>query len=190
MVAMSARSQSDRPLNLREKIFIAKYEEFGGGKGAGKPAAVAAGYKESFAAIAACRLLQREPVWREIEKRQKARLRTLVPKAVDAVEEILDDAQHKDRLRAAGQILNRVDPLLVGVAHQHTVTVESNDGVALKALRWLREMGAPREMIERSLGTNDLPRLEQMLDSGQIPAPEPVTIEAEALEVESDDDDE
>jgi hypothetical protein len=186
---MANRPQpSDRPLSLREKVFIAKYEEYGGGKGAGKPAAIAAGFKESYAKIAACRVLQREPVQREIEKRQKARLRTLIPKAVDAVEQILDDAQHKDRLRAAGTILNRVDPLLVGVAHQHNVTIESNDQMALKALRLLKAMGASRRMLEEALGSGDLPRLEQLAaGNGQMRELAPVTIEGEAL-VEPDDD--
>jgi hypothetical protein len=180
---------SDRPLSGRERFFVEKYMALGGGRGAGKPAALACGYKESSASVMACRVLQREPVQREIEKRQRARLRLLAPRAVDAVEEILDDTGHKDRLKAAGVILNRIDPLLVGVAHQHNVTVESSDQMALKALRLLREMGATRRMLEEALGSGDLPRLEELAaGNGQMRESEPVTIEAEALEVESDDD--
>ena len=182
-----------RPLSLREQLFIAKYEEYGGGRGAGAKAAISAGYKENSAAVMACRLLQREPVRREIEKRQKARLRTLVPKAVDVLEEILDTPEHKDRLKAVGQVLNRVDPAIAVTAHQSDISVtvrqESSDELALKALRLLREIGASREMMERVLGCNGLPLLERQLD-GQASKPEsePVTIEGEVLEAETDDD--
>jgi len=182
-----------RPLNMREQIFIAKYEEFGGGRGAGTKAALAAGYAERSAAVMSSRLLQREPVRREIEKRQKARLRTLVPKAVDVLEEILDTPEHKDRLKAVGQVLNRVDPAIAVTAHQSDISVtvrqESSDELALKALRLLREIGASREMMERVLGCNGLPLLERQLD-GQASKPEsePVTIEGEVLEAETDDD--
>jgi phage terminase small subunit len=157
------KPQSDRPLSTKERVFVEKYMEFGGGKGAGKPAALAAGFRESYAQFAAHRMLRRPIVARVIEERQKTRLRVLVPKAVDTIEEILDDKDHKDRLKAANQVLNRVDPVVVGVAHQHDVRVSvSDDEMALRVLRWLREMGASREMLERSLGVNDLPRLEQL----------------------------
>jgi hypothetical protein len=161
----------------------------GGGKGAGKPAALAAGFKPSYAPFAAHRMLRRRIVVREIEERQKIRLRTLAPKALDAVEQILDDVQHKDRLKAANQILNRVDPALV--AHQHAVdvVVRTGDQIGLHMLRRLRELGAPREMIEKMVGANMLPFLEERLDNGEAPESGPVTIEGEVLEAEPDDED-
>jgi hypothetical protein len=163
--------------------------EFGGGKGVGTRAAVAAGFRPSYAPYAAHRMLRRVTVVREIEQRQKIRLRTLAPKAVDAVEQILDDVQHKDRLRAAGQILNRFDPLLVGVAHQHAVnvTVKSSDELGLELLRRLRELGAPREMMERLLGHNGLLLFEERLDGGQKSEPGPV-IEGELVAADEDDE--
>jgi hypothetical protein len=190
--------KANKPLSLREQVFIAKYEEFGGGKGAGTPAAIAAGYKPSFAAIAACRLLQREPVAREIQRRQKIRLRALHSKAIDAIEETLDDkSDPPTRLRAANQVLNRTDPSIATTAHLSnlnvTVRQESNEEMELKALRLLRELGATREMMERMLGPNtDLLRLEQQLDGRA--SGETVTLEATAVEVpgevlETDDGD-
>jgi phage terminase small subunit len=142
-----------RPLNMKEKIFIAEYERLGGGKGCGTPAAIVAGYKPSFASIAACRMLQREPVQREIEKRQKARLRALHPKALDAVEEILDDVAHKDRLKAANQVLSRADP--VHTEHELTVkhSVDVREMESLVA-RLAQEMSVP---VERLLGSNCAP---------------------------------
>jgi hypothetical protein len=186
---MSTRLQTERPLSTRERVFVEKYMELGGGKGAGLPAALAAGFKRSYAPFAAHRMLRRPIVARVIEERQRARLRLLVPKAVDVVEQILDDVAHKDRLKAANQILNRVDPSFLGVAHQHAVdvTVRSGDEIGLGLLRRLRELNAPREMIEKMVGRNVLPALEQMLDSGEIP--EPATIEGRVV-AEPDDDDE
>jgi hypothetical protein len=141
----------------------------------------------------ACRLLQREPVRREIEKRQKARLRTLVPKAVDVLEQILDTPEHKDRLKAVGQVLNRVDPAIATTAHLSNVNVtvrqESADELALKALRLLREIGASRAMMEKVLGANGLPLLEERLDGRASNSKSTVTIEAVPVEVLDDSDD-
>jgi phage terminase small subunit len=181
-----------RPLTLREKVFVAQYEALGGGKGAGKPAAIAAGYSENSAHVMACRLLQREPVQREIQKREKARLRSLFPKALDVLEEILDSPEHKDRLKAVGQVLNRVDPAVATTAHLSDINVtvrqQTTDELGVKALRLMREIGATREMMERVLGCNGLPLLERMLDGVRAESKSaPVTIEGEVLEAESDD---
>jgi hypothetical protein len=169
--------------------------EFGGGKGAGKPAAIAAGFKPSYAPFAAHRMLRRSTVVREIEERQKIRLRTLAPKALDVLEEILDSPEHKDRLKAVGQVLNRVDPAIAVTAHQSDISVtvkqQTSDELALKALRLMREIGATREMMERVLGCNGLPLLEAQLDGRAFaPESEPVTIEAIAAETPDDDGDE
>jgi hypothetical protein len=137
-------------------------------------------------------MLRRSTVVREIEERQKIRLRTLAPKALDVLEEILDSPEHKDRLKAVGQVLNRTDPSIATTAHLSDINVtvkqQTSDEMALKALRLLREIGASREMMERVLGANGLPLLERQLD-GQAPELEAVTIEGEVLEAEIDDGD-
>jgi hypothetical protein len=174
----------ERPLSAKERLFVEKYMELGGGKGAGTPAALAAGFKPSYAMWAAHRMLRRPIVARVIEERQRARVRLLAPKAIDVVEEILDDKNHKDRLKAANQVLNRTDPVVVGVAHQHDVHVSVLDNeMGVLALRWLRELGASRAMLEEALGVNALPELEAQLDD----RPKPVMIEGEVLEADPDD---
>jgi hypothetical protein len=67
---MPTKPQSSRPLSTRGRVFIEKYMEFGGGKGVGKRAALAAGFKPSYAPFAAHRMLRRATVVREIEQRQ------------------------------------------------------------------------------------------------------------------------
>ena len=122
------------------------------------PAALAAGFKRSYAPFAAHRMLRRPIVARVIEERQKTRLRVLVPKAVDVVEEILDNKEHKDRLKAANQVLNRVDPVFVGVAHQHDVNVTVNTREMEELVRRLAvEMGVTPEKL---LGANPMPLIE------------------------------
>jgi hypothetical protein len=187
---MSTRPQSERPLSLKERTFVDRYLALGGERGAGTKAAQLAGYPASWAAIASHRMLRRPRVVRAIEAESKRLVRALGPHAIKVIKEILDNENHKDRLKAARTVLERIDPLLVGVAHQHDVkvTVKSGDN-GLELLRRLRELGAPREMMERVLGVNGLPLLEERLDgNGKAPEPEPVTIEGEVLAAEPDDD--
>jgi hypothetical protein len=176
---------------LKERTFVDRFLALGGGRGVGTKAAIAAGFPASWAAIASHRMLRRPRVMRAIEAESKRLVRALGPRAVQVVKEIMDDREHKDRLRAANQILHRVDPL--PAAHSYdvvNVTVKSGDEIALKLLHGLRALGASREMLERAVGANALPLLEQRLDSGEVPELEPVTIEGEVVpEAESEDDD-
>jgi hypothetical protein len=181
-----------RPLSLREQIFIREYEAHGGGRGAGTPAAIAAGYAARSAAVMSSRLLQREPVRRELEKRQKARLRALHSKAIDVLEETLDDkSDPPTRLRAANQVLHRVDPPVASTAHRTdinmTIRQEPNDRLGLKIVELGRRIGWTSEMIQRALGPNtDLLQLERQVD-GRASEPGPVTIDAVPVEVLDDD---
>jgi len=68
-----------------------------------------------------------------------------------------------------------------------TVKQQTSEEMALKALRLMREIGATREMMEKVLGVNGLPLLEQQLDGQAFT--ESVTIEGEVLEAEIDDGD-
>jgi hypothetical protein len=113
----------------------------------------------------------------EIERRQKIRLRTLHPKAIDVVEKILDSDGHRDQLKAANQVLNRTDPVIGIQEHrvEHTVNVTE---MRLLVERLAQEMRLP---VERLWGVNEGAPLPPMIEA------EPVTIEAE---VEPDDDDE
>jgi phage terminase small subunit len=193
---MPTRPQSsDRPLSLKERTFVDRYLALGGERGAGTKAAQLAGYSASWSAIAAHRMLRRPRVMRAIEEESKRLVRALGPQAIQVIKEILDDREHKDRLKAARTVLERIDPALLGVQHQHHVDVEpSGVELALKMLRVMRELQVPIEVQRERLGINLFPELEAMLDgeavNGNGKAPEsPLMIEGRAVVAEPDAED-
>ena len=191
----TAPQSSDKPLSLKERTFVDRYLALGGERGAGKKAAEAAGFPASWAAIASHRMLRRPRVMRAIEEESKRLVRALGPQAIQVIKEILDDREHKDRLKAARTVLERIDPALLGVQHQHHVDVEpSGVELALKMLRVMRELQVPIEVQRERLGINLFPELEAMLDgeavNGNGKAPEsPLMIEGRAVVAEPDAED-
>jgi phage terminase small subunit len=195
---MPTRPQSsDRPLSLKERTFVDRYLALGGKHGAGKKAAQLAGYPASWAGIASHRLLRRPRVMRAIEEESKRLVRALGPQAIQVIKEILDDREHKDRLKAARTVLERIDPAYLGVQHQHHVDVAVESGVepALKILRIMRELHVPIEVQRERLGVNIFPQLEAMLDgeavngNGKASESEPLMIAGKVVTIEPDGED-
>ena len=195
---MPIRPQSsDRPLSLKERTFVDRYLALGGERGAGTKAAQLAGYSASWSAIAAHRMLRRPRVMRAIEEESKRLVRALGPQAIKVIKEILDDREHKDRLKAARTVLERIDPAYLGVQHQHRVDVAvepSGVETALHMLQIMRELQVPIEVQRERLGINLFPELEAMLDgeavNGNGKAPEsPLMIEGRAVVAEPDAED-
>jgi phage terminase small subunit len=189
--------RSERPLSLKERAFVDRYLALGGERGAGTKAAQLAGYPASWSAIAAHRMLRRPRVMRAIEEESKRLVRALGPQAIKVIKEILDDREHKDRLKAARTVLERIDPTLLGVQHQHHVDVAvepSGVELALKMLRVMRELRVPIEVQRERIGVNLFPQLEAMLDdeavngNGKASESEPLMIEGRVVEAELDDD--
>jgi phage terminase small subunit len=187
---MRTRPQSsDKPLSLKERTFVDRYLALGGARGAGKKAAEAAGFPSSWAGIASHRLLRRPRVAHAIEQESKRLVRALGPQAIKVLKEILDDKQHKDRLKAARTVLERIDPALVGFQHQHRVDVAvetSGIETALRMLQVMRELRVPIEVQREKVGVNLFPQLEAMLDgeavNGNGKAPEsPLMIEGRVV---------
>jgi hypothetical protein len=83
-------------------------------------------------------MLHRPHVAAEIDKRIKAKVRALAPKAVDTVAQVMDDKSHKDRLRVARTILERSDLVLSDVENQTNidVLVQQPSGCACPGLSW------------------------------------------------------
>jgi hypothetical protein len=191
---MATRPQSERPLSPKESIFVDRYLALGGARGAGKKAAQLAGYPASWAAWASHRMLRRPRVMRAIEQESKRLVRALGPQAIKVIKEILDDREHKDRLKAARTVLERVDPTFLGVQHQHHVDVAVESGIetALRMLKTLRALKVPIEVQREKLGHNLFPQLEAMLDgeavngNGKAHESEPLIIEGKAASIEGD----
>ena len=193
---MPIRPQSsDRPLSLKERTFVDRYLALGGERGAGTKAAQLAGYSASWSAIAAHRMLRRPRVMRAIEEESKRLVRALGPQAIKVLKEILDDKGHKDRLKAARTVLERIDPAFLGVQHQHHVEVaESGVETALRMLRVMRELRVPIEVQRERIGVNLFEQITAALDGGAVngngkaPEAEPLMIEGAVVVAESGDD--
>jgi phage terminase small subunit len=109
------------------------------------------------------RLLIRPRIIALIAEVTRKQIRTSAPNAVHAVHEILADRGHKDRLKAANVILERVDPTVarldVNVRHE----VIDRDKEAVEYLRKLKSLGVPHEKLVEELGFSALPRYERLL---------------------------
>jgi hypothetical protein len=188
---MPTRPQTERPLSPKESIFVDRYLALGGKRGAGKKAAEAAGFPASWSAIAAH---QRPRVMRAIEEESKRLVRALGPQAIKVIKEILDDREHKDRLKAARTVLERIDPAYLGVQHQHRVDVAvepSGVETALHMLQIMRELQVPIAIQRERIGHNMFDQLMVTLDSGAAngngKASEPLMIAGKVVAAEHDE---
>jgi hypothetical protein len=97
----------------------------------------------------------------EVTKKQ---IRTMAPEALQAVREIIADSDHRDRLKAAQVVLERIEPTLqrvdVNVKHE----IIDRDGEAVAYLRKLKALGVGRDKLEEELGYSALPRYEKLLE--------------------------
>jgi hypothetical protein len=97
----------------------------------------------------------------EVTRKQ---IRSSAPEALAAVREIIADPNHRDRLKAAQTILERVEPTMsrIDVSVKHEVV--NRDGEAVAYLRKLKALGVSRDKLEDELGFSDLPRYERLLE--------------------------
>jgi hypothetical protein len=107
-------------------------------------------------------LLTRQRVVDLIADLTKKQIRSSAPEAVAAVKDILGDPAHRDRLKAANVVLERVDPTVqkFEVTHKRELSPDEQD---LRDLRRLRDdEGYTREQLVRFFGTAGLDRVEQL----------------------------
>jgi hypothetical protein len=142
-------------------------------------------------------MLRRPRVMRAIEEESKRLVRALGPQAIKVIKEILDDRGHKDRLKAARTVLERIDPTVVGVQHEHRVDVAVEPGIetALRMLQVMRELRVPIEVQREKIGVNLFEQLTATLDGGAVngngkASESPLMIEGRVAEAEPEDDDE
>ena len=97
----------------------------------------------------------------EVTKKQ---IRSSAPEALAAVREIISDPEHRDRLKAAQTILERVEPTLSRIDLNVRHEVVDHDAEAINYLRKLRELGVPRDKQIEELGFSALPKYEKLLE--------------------------
>ena len=172
-------------LSPQQRNFVLALFEQRPGHGALAAAARAANYgnrdgtstAQSIASIAN-RLVNNDKIISAIAETTKKTIRADAPAAVMAVREIVSDVSHKDRLRAALSILERIDP----VETKHTLTVQhkvDHDKEAIDALREYKRLGATKDFLENAFGFSGLGRYEKLLaiEDGNV-------VEGEFTEVE------
>jgi phage terminase small subunit len=154
---------------LQQRKFVLALFEQKPGYGALAAAARAAEYgnrdgtstAKAMANIAQ-RLVNNPNVVAAIAETAKKQLRSDAPAAVQTVREVMNDPMHKDRLKAASMILQRIDP----VETKHSVEVThkiDHDAEAVAQLRMLKSLNVAREKLEEMFGFTGLSRYEQML---------------------------
>jgi hypothetical protein len=109
-------------------------------------------------------LLAQQRITDLITEVTRKQIRSSAPEALAAVREIIADPDHRDRLKAAQTILERVEPTMqrIDVSVKHEVV--DRDGEAVAYLRKLKELGVSRSKMEDELGYSDLPRYERLLE--------------------------
>jgi phage terminase small subunit len=150
-------------------------------------AARAAGYSpdgDSHAHNSAAQKLVKDPrVQAALQAEARRRARFLSPEALQAIKEIIGDRYHKDRLKAAHLILERVDPTVQRVDAHVTHEVVDHKRDAIDQLRTLKALGVAREKLEELFGFSGLPALERQLVEQEARRP----IDAEFVELREED---
>jgi phage terminase small subunit len=150
--------------NQRWRDFVYHYVTQRPGHGALTNAARLAGFgKDSTAATLskiAWQLSHDERMIAAIAEVSRAIVRRGAPEAVNALLEMVRNAEHRDHARAVNMVLARTDPEVsrhdISVTHK----VIDEDEEAREELRALRALGTPREKLIELFGVNGLARIE------------------------------
>lgn len=173
-----------------------------GRKGAVMRAAKAAGYSDSSNANlsrSGNKLFHRPRVIAAMKEMTSLLIRSDGPAAVQAVREIVKNKTHKDRLKAARSILERIEPVEQRFSGQmnHTITDNrSSDDRGIELYVFLKRLDVPREKLVEAFGLNGLPRIEKIIAERETratnaDADRSAIIDAEFVEMpQAGDDDE
>lgn len=174
--------------NDRQRAFVDALFTVPPGHGAMAAAARVAGYEQSTPHVltATANRLMRDPkIQNAIAEETKRRLRAAGPAAVIAIEQIIADPSHRDRLKASMAVIERHDPVAQRIEgkieHTHVIDHEAE---ALNQLRTLRALNVAHEKLVEVFGAFGLERLEARLAlQDQSAAP---IVDAEFVEIASE----
>ena len=139
-------------------------------------------HAKSWSVIAA-RFAHDEKVLAALHEEDQKRIRASAPRAIRALQHLIEDPEHKDHARGIGMVLDRVHP----AETRHTVDVVhhvDHDAEAIAQLRMLKQLDVPRAKLEAVFGFTGLSRYERLLDIEDAKRrPEPRLIEGTATEL-------
>jgi phage terminase small subunit len=173
-------------LDDRRRAFVLAMYEVPRGFGAATAAARMAGFgtAQSSAlsmAVKASKLMHDPRVVEALQEEDKRRIKACAPRAIRALEMLVEDPTHKGHERALTEILARVHP----IETRHTVDVVhhlDHDAEAVAQLRMLKSLGVVQEKLVDIFGFSGLGRYERML-ALEDAKKGGVTIDATAIEV-------
>ncbi len=161
LVPARADNKDEWPIELhdlqddRERAFVMLYVANGGH---GAQAAKEAGYECANAAVAAStayRLLNKVPrISEAVLNYSRKYLRSLAPKAINVVKEIMDSSTHSDRLKAARTVLERTDAVVQ--KSEVNVNIKSDEQVIIETLKADLAKGIARELLLAKYGPGGL----------------------------------
>lgn len=108
----------------RHRDFVRALYQVKPGHGSGVKAAKLAGFgtssssAQSMATIAS-RLLHDERVQQAIAEEDQKRIRGTAPRAISALQRLVEDPKHRDHARGIAMVLDRVHPATQVVKHEH-----------------------------------------------------------------------
>jgi phage terminase small subunit len=174
-------------LDDRRRAFVLAMYEVPRGFGAATAAARMAGFgtAQSSAlsmAVKASKLMHDPRVLEALQEEDKRRIKACAPRAIRALEMLVEDPTHKGHERALTEILARVHP----IETRHTVDVVhhvDHDAEAVAQLRTLKSLGVVRDKLVEIFGFSGLGRYERMLalEEGKKGG---TTIDGTAVEIE------
>jgi hypothetical protein len=151
----------------KHRAFVLNLYEIEPGWGCNAKAARLAGFgtdSSSPASMATIgwRLATDERVLAAIAEEDKKRIRASAPRALSALQRVVENPDHRDHLRGVAMVLDRVHP----TQHQMHVVHEHIDHrkETLDSLRAFKKLGVSREKLTELFGFSGLSIYERLLD--------------------------
>jgi hypothetical protein len=170
----------------RHRAFVLALYQVPPGYGAHVRAAKLAGFGTATSSakswsVIACRLAHDEKILAALHEEDQKRIRASAPRAIRALQNLIEDPSHKDFARGISMVLERVHPAETR-HHVEVHHVVDHTAEAVTQLRMLKSLDVPRSKLEEVFGFSGLSRYEKMLEIEEAKN-SPRLIEGAAVEI-------
>lgn len=131
--------------------------------------------------VIATKLAHSPKILAALHEEDQKRIRASAPRAIRALQGLIEDPSHKDHARGIEMVLSRVHP----TETHHRVEVHhvvDHDAEAVKQLRMFKSLDVPRSRLVEVFGAIGLSRYESMLEIADAKN-SPRLIEGSAVEI-------
>jgi hypothetical protein len=153
----------------KHRAFVLNLYEIEPGWGCNAKAARLAGFGTDTSSTASMatigwRLATDERVLAAIAEEDKKRIRASAPRALSALQRVVENPDHRDHIRGVAMVLDRVHPVQthhqMHVMHEHII---NHDDEAVDQLRIMLDLGVPEEKLLEAFGYSGLGRYRRKL---------------------------